>query len=82
MTGPQVDAEILAVFRSVLRLPELVLSREMTAPDVPGWTSLTHIRLMVAIEEKFQIRFSAPEVIGFKNYGELVDQVSAKVGSR
>jgi acyl carrier protein len=79
MALTDIQQGVLEIFRAVLRLPELEVSRAMTAKDVKGWTSLTHIRLMVGIEEKFGIRFSAPEIIGFSNYGELLDSVSSKV---
>lgn len=81
MTSSEIDSEIQGIFRIKLKQPELLLHRETTAKDVSGWTSLTHVRLMVAIEEKFKIQMTAPEIIGFKNYGELVDLVQSKVQS-
>lgn len=81
MTDSEIDGQIQILFRAILGLPQLRMSRETTAPDVAGWTSLTHVRLMVAIEEKFKIRLTASEIIGFKNYGELVELIQRKVRS-
>jgi acyl carrier protein len=66
------------IFRDVLDDDELVLKRELTAKDVDGWDSLTHIRLLVTIERKFSIKFTLPEVRELKNVGELADLIQAK----
>ncbi len=66
------------IFRDVLDDDELVLKRELTAKDVDGWDSLTHIRLLVTIERKFNIKFTLPEVRELKNVGELADLIQAR----
>ena len=57
---------------------ELILTRELTAKDVPGWDSLSHIRLLVTIERRFNIKFTLPEVRELKNVGELTDLIQLK----
>jgi acyl carrier protein len=59
--------------RRVFNDPRLVLTREMTAADVPAWDSLSHIVLMVAIEEEFRIRLGGSELDSPRNVGELED---------
>lgn len=66
------------IFRDVLDDDELVLKRELTAKDVDGWDSLTHIRLLVTIERMFKIKFTLPEVRELKNVGELADLIQAR----
>jgi acyl carrier protein len=66
------------IFRDVLDDDELVLKRELTAKDVDGWDSLTHIRLLVTIERMFKIKFTLPEVRELRNVGELADLVQAR----
>ncbi len=51
-------------------LPALVLKDEMTAADVPGWDSLTHIDLVLAIERRFKIKLTTGEVSKLKNVGD------------
>lgn len=69
---------LTGIFRDVLDDDELVLKRELTAKDVDGWDSLTHIRLLVTIERKFNIKFTLPEVRELKNIGELTDLIQAR----
>jgi acyl carrier protein len=47
---------------------------------VDGWDSLAHIRLLLTIERKFQIKFSAPEVGGLQTVGDLVSLIERKTG--
>jgi acyl carrier protein len=56
----------------------LVLTETTKASDVPWWDSLAHLRLLVAIEEAFNIKFTISELTAAKNIGELVDQVAGK----
>lgn len=74
-------ARLESVFRDVFGDGSLTLDRTTTADDVPGWDSLQHINLIVAIEDEFELLFSAEEATGFANVGELNDLISAKAES-
>lgn len=59
--------------------PDLELRDDLTADDVDGWDSLTHINLLYSIESELGINFTDAEMGGFSNVGELVSAVEAKV---
>jgi acyl carrier protein len=63
------------VFRATFDDDDLVVNRETTARDVEGWDSLTHVTLLVSLEERFKIRFKSSEVSDLKNVGELLDLI-------
>jgi acyl carrier protein len=67
------------VFRQVFDDPGITLAPETTADDVEGWDSLSHINLIMAVENQFNIRFNQKEVIGFKNVGDLARCVEKKI---
>jgi acyl carrier protein len=67
------------IFREVFDDEEITLSREMTANDVDGWDSLSHVNLIVTIEARFSIRFSQKELLTFKNVGDLIDSIQSKL---
>ena len=71
-------SEIEAIVRDELDRDDVVLGPETTAKDVDGWDSLTNIRIMVAIERRFRVRFSVMEVTEIPNIGELVKVVEAR----
>jgi acyl carrier protein len=68
-----------AVFIDVFGDPDIRLYPEMTANDVDGWDSLSHINLIIAVETKFGIRFAQKEIRSFKNVGELLRCVENKL---
>ena len=67
------------VFRQVFDDPGITLEPETTADDVEGWDSLSHVNLIMAVENRFNIRFNHKEVIGFKNVGDLARCVENKL---
>jgi acyl carrier protein len=62
----------------VFEVDDLVLTHATAAADVPGWDSLGNIRLFLSIEQEFGIRFTAGEIGGIKNLGELAEAIDAK----
>ena len=70
---------LTTVFRQVFEDPTLTLTPESTADDVEGWDSLSHVNLIMAVENKFEIRFKQKEVMRFKNVGELANCVDSKL---
>ncbi len=54
------------------------VTADTTADDIEEWDSLSHIRLMVAVERKFKVKFTNSEIESLKKVGDLVDLVAAK----
>lgn len=66
------------VFCEVFNDDSIRITRATTADDVEGWDSLSHVNLIVAVEMKFKIRFTAGELHGLKNVGDLIDLINKK----
>lgn len=79
MTREEILHEISKVFADTLDEDKVVLSESSKADDVEGWDSLTHVQLVVAVEKKFKIRFTAKEIQSWKNVGELIDSITSKL---
>ena len=72
--------EILnGIFRMVFDDDTIQISPEMTANDIDGWDSLSHVNLTVAVEAKFGIRFNHKELLSLKNIGDLLNAIENKV---
>ncbi len=67
------------VFRQVFDDPDILLTPETTADDIEGWDSLSHINLIVAVANRFKIKFKPKDVVGFKNVGDLASCVDSKL---
>jgi acyl carrier protein len=69
---PEIILEDLQKIFDSIFLDSPPLTGETAAKDVPEWDSLTHISLLVAIEQRFKIRFRIGEVEAAKNIADLV----------
>lgn len=67
------------IFQEVFDDDDIVPTPEIHAGVVDAWDSLSHIRLMVAIEQEFNIRFELSEVTDLPNLGELVAVIERKI---
>ena len=68
------------IFQEALDDYGVVPHGDMVADDVPSWDSLSHVRLIIAIEDAFSLRFTAEEATSTNNVGELVAIIARKSG--
>jgi acyl carrier protein len=81
MNNEAVLNRLQQVFDSVF--PSKVnLRADLSAHMVDEWDSLLHVKLILAVEKEFQIRFTLPEISSFQNAGDLIHAVSAKVQAK
>jgi acyl carrier protein len=81
-TTVEILAEVNDIFKDVLDNDEIIVYNETTAEDVAEWDSLSHIQLVVAVEKHFKIRFTASEINGFKNVGEMCEGILKKLQTK
>lgn len=67
------------IFCEVFDDEELIIKPEMTSNDIDGWDSLSHINLIIAVESRFNVRFSQKELLSFKNVGDMLRCIEHKL---
>ncbi len=82
MTEAEVLQALIPVFREVFDDDSIVLSPELTANDIDGWDSQTHVMLTVAAEQRFGIKFKTAELESLRNVGHFAQVISNKLASR
>ncbi len=80
MTEDKVLADLNEIMRDLLENPEINLSLDTTAGDVPNWDSMTNITFVVQVEHHFGIKFKTAEIEEFRNVGDMVKTILAKKG--
>jgi acyl carrier protein len=60
-------------------LSDWVIGEDTLASQVPGWDSLNHVNVILAIEKHFHVRFKPIEVLKLKNIGDLQRLVTSKL---
>ena len=69
---------ITPIFQDIFEREDLILSPSLTAKEVDEWDSLSHIRLVVAIEKEFGIKFALGELQSLQNVGEMIALIEKK----
>ena len=67
------------IFRMVFDDDSIEIRPDMTANDVDGWDSLSHVNLITTIEAKFNIHFTQKELLKQRNVGDLLADIEKKV---
>ena len=81
---PEIDPKdtkqkLSRIFQEIFDDDSLRIAEEMTAKDVEGWDSLTHVNLIVAVEKSFKVSFSTKEVVALKNVGDFIQLIEKKL---
>jgi acyl carrier protein len=79
MENTEIYEKLTPIFRDVFDDESLVLRPDLTADQVDEWDSLSHIRMVLAVQKSFNIKFSAGEIGKLKNVGELVDLINSRL---
>ncbi|HXS11122.1 MAG TPA: acyl carrier protein [Acidobacteriaceae bacterium] len=82
MTQQEIYPRLTKIMRDVFDDDNLVVTPELTANDVEGWDSVSHITLVVAVEQAFAIKFKSAELEKMKNVGQLVEQIEKKTSAQ
>ena len=67
------------VFQMVFDDDSITLTREMTADDLDAWDSMSHVTLLMAVEDHFEVVFEDWEVMNLPNVGALFDLATKKL---
>ncbi len=54
-----------------LELDDFDLRDDTVAGEVPGWDSLSHARVISAVEAEYGVRFKIREALNLRNVGDL-----------
>ena len=80
MERKEIFEKLNEIFEDVLDLDETPeLTDTTSANDIEEWDSLAQVQLIVAIEKFFKIKFTAKEMLLWKNVGEMVDCIEKKL---
>lgn len=79
MERTEIFEKLNEIFEDVLDLEETPsLAEETSANDIEEWDSLAQVQLVVAIEKAFSVKFTAKEIMTWKNVGEMVNSIISK----
>jgi len=78
MDEAQIYDRLSEIFAEVFDDDSINVTSDLSAKDVDGWDSLTHIRLMLTVEKAFKFKISTSEIGKMGNVGDLVALIKAR----
>ena len=78
MTDDEIYAGLTEVFHDAFGNPELVLTPQTGAEQVPGWDSVKMVTIILGVEQRFEVRLRSREVDRLRNVGDLAELVKLK----
>ena len=62
---------LLGKLSEILSVAPSILTDDLAMQDVPTWNSLTHIDLVVGLEEAFAIELTQDEIVEMQSIGAI-----------
>jgi acyl carrier protein len=76
MTRSLIESRLRAITASVFGLPEEQLPSDADQSNLVAWDSLGHLRLIVALEGEFGIRFRTDRIARLTSLALLLDEIT------
>ena len=74
-----ISDKLKSVILKELRLDDYEIKDETQIYQIPGWDSLNHIKIIIAIEQEYKIRFKSLEIVNCKNISDLQKLCESKI---
>jgi acyl carrier protein len=78
MNRDEIRSSVGRVFEEVFEEESFEFSESLSRDNLKSWDSLGHIRLVTAMEEAFDIRFTLEEIEQLTSAGRIVDYICAR----
>ena len=78
MASESILEQLRDIMLDVFDLDDVQLAPATTADDIEEWDSLSHVRLVVAVERKFGFKLKNAEIEALKSVGDLVTLIDSK----
>lgn len=70
-----------SVFQEVFDDAQLTVTPATSSHDIADWDSVAQVKLVLAIEEAFAVRFSSDEISNIRSVGDFMFALAKQRGS-
>ncbi len=78
---PEIMKRLKTIFQEVFDDDDLEIGDTTNANDVDEWDSLSHITLVLAVEQAFNLKLRASEVGELQNVGEMARLIEDRLAA-
>jgi acyl carrier protein len=73
------EEQIKQVMADVLNLDLAAVDGTTSKDSTASWDSLSHINLIVALEQEFQVSFDVSEIESMTSYSDILETLEKKI---
>ena len=82
MERQQIETDLRSIFSDLLDTPETSINKNFGPDDCEAWDSISHLKLVVAIEQHFDIELSPEDQSEMLNFDLTIDIILQAIGNR
>lgn len=75
---PSATDQLTNIIVDVLRVPQAEVVDTLDMEETGTWDSLSHMQLIAALEEEFNMELTADEIVAMRSVGQIKDVLRAK----
>lgn len=66
------------ILSEIIDNENLVLEETSSTSSVENWDSLAHFQLVMELQQAYDVKFNAAEILGWKNVGDIIQSIENK----
>lgn len=70
---------VVEILKDIFDDDDLEIEENTCSEDIEDWDSLEYINIIVAVEKKFNVKFSVDDIKNIENVGAMVNLVERKM---
>lgn len=79
MEKTEILEKVKQILVTTLKHERFEMKDDLSAGDVDGWDSLTHMMIITEIESTFNCKFKLKELNKLRNMGTLIELIQSKL---
>ncbi len=79
MEDDLINPQLSQVILTALNIKTFSLRKGTKSFEVPGWDSLSHVGVIMAVEDAYKVRFSTGDIVALQSVGDLEQLVQRSV---
>lgn len=76
----EIMIKLQKIFRDIFDDEIMTVTTETSKNDLEAWDSVSHIKLVLSIEDEFKIHFSTDEVLNIKSVMDFITAIEKNQG--
>ncbi len=78
MEEAEIYGALTGIFRKLFAREDIVLHAGTSAEDIEGWDSFRQVEILLALEQRYAMKFTAKELDNLECVGDLARSIASR----